>query len=447
MESSCRNERQYIVGVLLGEFLGLDYNIEYRENRDTAIVGEDGQKLYLADAFFQTDERQWLTPQSLPREPLDLWNPPAALLPEHLQETAIPILYGRSHNAPPDVHNLSLDIFGSAFFMLSRYEELVLQSEDPHGRFPAAASLAYRNGFIDRPIVNEYLEILWACLKRLWPGLKRKRRQARVIPTHDVDMPYAFLGQPLRRVLVKAAVDLYHGSNLRRILRDIGLWARINAAGSGDPYDTFGWIMDTLEKSGMSGSFNFMAGGRTPLDYYYRLESSGIRNLIAELVRRGHEVGFHPSYKTPENEHLWISELKRLKTVLDGVPLRGGRQHFLRFRVPDTWRYWADSGLEYDSTLGFAEHAGFRCGTCYEYPVYDLKKRREIGLRERPLVAMDTSVIGDRYMGLGPTREAIDYLLALRRRCRRFNGDYVFLWHNQRFVDPREKEIYRALIN
>lgn len=43
-----------------------------------------------------------------------------------------------------------------------------------HDRFPATASLAYRAGFLDRPQIDEYLEILWAAMRRLWPGLQRK---------------------------------------------------------------------------------------------------------------------------------------------------------------------------------------------------------------------------------------------------------------------------------
>ena len=63
---------------------------------------------------------------------------------------------------------LGLDIFGSVFFMITRYEEVVKSDRDEYDRFPAAASLAYQEGFLDRPIVNEYLEILWTCMKRLW---------------------------------------------------------------------------------------------------------------------------------------------------------------------------------------------------------------------------------------------------------------------------------------
>ena len=57
--------------------------------------------------------------------------------------------------------------------MLSRYEEYVDSSRDVHDRFPAKASLAYKEGFLDQPIINEYIELLFACMLCLWPNIKR----------------------------------------------------------------------------------------------------------------------------------------------------------------------------------------------------------------------------------------------------------------------------------
>ena len=45
-------------------------------------------------------------------------------------------------------------MFGSAFFMLTRYEELVVADRDQYGRFPAAASVAGREGFLGVPVVD-----------------------------------------------------------------------------------------------------------------------------------------------------------------------------------------------------------------------------------------------------------------------------------------------------
>ncbi len=69
-----------------------------------------------------------------------------------------------------------------------------------------------------------------------------------------------------------------------------------------------------------------------------------------------------------------------------------------------------------------------------------------MSLREQPLIVMDRTVIDDAYLGLGATQTALDYMLKLKNYCRKFRGDFVLLWHNQRFVNRKEREIYRVLI-
>ena len=102
--------------------------------------------------------------------------------------------------------------------------------------------------------------------------------------------------------------------------------------------------------------------------------------------------------------------------------------------------------MNYDSSLGFADHAGFRCGLCYEFPMYDLTNRRPLEIRQRPLVLMECSVIDSRYQGLGTSSEAFDYMLELKNECRKYNGDFTILWHNQRFVSFAERELYKSII-
>ena len=42
-----------------------------------------------------------------------------------------------------------------------------------------------------------------------------------------------------------------------------------------------------------------------------------------------------------------------------GYAITGVRNHFLRFKIPESYHVVHDTGLVYDSTLGFAEHEGF----------------------------------------------------------------------------------------
>src|SRR5690606_17510004 len=83
-----------------------------------------------------------------------------------------------------------LDLFGSMFFMLSRYEEMVVKERDQHDRFSAKSSVAFKGEFLMRPIVNEYLEILWQLLSYLDNSLIRRERTFKTILTCDVDWPF-----------------------------------------------------------------------------------------------------------------------------------------------------------------------------------------------------------------------------------------------------------------
>ena len=98
-------------------------------------------------------------------------------------------------------------------------------------------------------------------------------------------------------------------------------------------------------------------------------------------------------------------------------------------------------------SLGYADHSGFRCGICYEYTLFDLIKRKQLNVKERPLIVMDCSVIDERYMDMGATQKAFDYMNTLKSRCKIFNGDFTLLWHNDRFQNINEVQIYEQLIS
>lgn len=123
----------------------------------------------------------------------------------------------------------------------------------------------------------------------------------------------------------------------------------------------------------------------------------------------------------------------------------GGRQHYLRWNVPATWRNYAEAELDYDTTLSYADHAGFRCGTCHPFPVFDVEQNKALDLVEYPLIVMECSVLGERYMNLQHD-EALEYILKLKRSCRKYNGCFGLLWHNSSFVEPAEVDLYKNVL-
>ncbi|GAU07618.1 polysaccharide deacetylase family protein [Desulfoplanes formicivorans] len=448
---TCQPEREYICHVLFKEFLGLEYRITFSDQHFWTIQESNGYALILPDHLFQVPQNKWLTPDSLPSQPLQIWDTSAAGIHCPLVSPKIPIIYGDLEfpskfpflNPKPEKHYiLPIDILGSAFFMLTRYEEVVKTDRDEHGRFPATASLAFQEGFLDRPIVNEYLEILWFYLKKITKNEKRKTKKFAVIPTHDVDVPYRYRFVPPWKIAKTLAGDLVKRKSPRLFCENV--WNIVTS--KKDPYDNFDLIMDISERAGLASSFYFMAGGKTRFDSPYPLDHPALQDIIQSIHDRGHHVGFHPSYAAGLDKRIWKEEMSTLRRAAGDIPLVGGREHYLRFKTPETWRYWAESEMPYDSTLSFADMAGFRCGVCYPFPVFDVEKRQLLDLMERPLIMMECTVIDERYMNLGATEAAEKYMQVLKERCMIFNGEYVVLWHNTRFVDDEEIGLYKELI-
>src|SRR4051812_21595656 len=63
------------------------------------------------------------------------------------------------------------DILAAAFFLVSRYEEYLFFKPDDFGRFPHQASVAFREKFLDCPIINYWLEDFKKILAQKFPGL------------------------------------------------------------------------------------------------------------------------------------------------------------------------------------------------------------------------------------------------------------------------------------
>lgn len=157
------NERDYILSVILKEFLGLDYIIRRTGNADVCVSDQDSKRrLVIPDGLFAIPKEKWLTQEALPRQPLEIWDPQTMGFGNSIGLTPVPVIYG-THNRSVDETNcfqtdkdfyLPIDIFGSAFFMLTRYEEIVKQDRDVFDRFPAWASLAQQEGFLERPIID-----------------------------------------------------------------------------------------------------------------------------------------------------------------------------------------------------------------------------------------------------------------------------------------------------
>ena len=376
-------ERRYVLDIIFDEFLGLEYVLEVGSS-DYEITLPNKQKLIIKDKFFN-------------RYPKDL---------EYLKLEHIPKSISE------------LDIFSAAFFMLTRWEEYVDRRRDEHNRFLAKYALSYREGFLDRAIVNELIDELKDKLLNLDKSLIFKKREFELILTHDVDEVRFWRGK--KQLFRIVAGDILKRRDMKLAYSRVKEYINIYLKRDKDPYDTFEWLMDMSESLGLKSRFYFMSGGVTKYDNRYDITSQ--KELIKKIQQRGHIIGIHPSYDAYNN----FEQLKKEKELLESVcecSIREGREHYLRFEVPTTWQIWEDNGLEVDSTCGYADKEGFRCGTGDEFSLFNILTREKLKLKERPLVVMDCSLFDYNTYSYKDAIFKIGKMLSQSRT-------FTLLWHN-----------------
>lgn len=346
---------------------------------------------------------------------------------------------------------INYDILGLTYWMLNRIEEIGRTDLDNHDRFPATASHAYKNGYLERPIVDEWLHILGQVIQRTWPTLELKRHHFSMKVSHDVDVPSRYGFGSAKSIFKSMVGDVVNRRDFKSALA--APLIRLNSGKKlhpADPFNTFDWIMEQSERHNLVSAFYFICGRTDPSkDANYEPEHPAIRDLMNRIHMRGHEIGLHPSYNSFQSPKVILQEADRLRNIMqkEGIVqnILGGRMHYLRWEHPTTLQAWNDAGMTYDTTLGYADMPGFRCGTCFEYPGFNPITQQYLKVRIRPLIVMESTIIADRYLGLGYSTNSFEKFLSLKSACKAFNGTFTLLWHNSHFTLSDDIIIYRTI--
>lgn len=295
-------------------------------------------------------------------------------------------------------------------------EEYDAVSLDKYQRFPSSAS---KNQNIDTPVVSDFL--VKNGLKPVYPDGKKFA----VCLTHDIDGFNTFPRIKMAKEGLVALSQLKFDLFLQKLWLGLGLhrigsraWKkRIN------PLYNFEAIMDLETKYGAKSSFYFLVIDKTNQDFDYSIDELSVE--LKNMVKNSWEVGLHGSRQASCDLSVLKSEKNKLEQVL-GQKIVGYRNHYLMFKVPQTWENLQEAGFGYDTTFGYADVPGFRNGMCHPFKPYNLNKNQLINIWELPLIVMDRTLD---HMGLTQT-ESLPLVKKMIDKVCECGGVMTLLWHN-----------------
>lgn len=313
---------------------------------------------------------------------------------------------------------VNFDVIAAAFYFLSGWQEFVSDVRDMYDRYPFAESIQEKLKIVDIPVVNYYFDVLAEAVG-LATGKKPKQimfadAHLTVTLSHDIDLCRSgWKGE--------SKAGLKKGDLLEPVRNLIG-----KAFGT-DPWFNFQEIIQKEAEFGVKSTFFFLCRqgwiGNMPHSDF-DVTSKPIRDVMGHIQQAGSEVAVHGSSGTHTDLNLFNEDLNLL-----GVDSIGNRFHFLNFNPKKTPGLLQKAGMKYDSTLGFAEHLGFRNGICHPFLLFDLNKDEATDVLEIPLVVMDAMFADDRYMNIEP-EIAQEKIRATAKEIQKFGGCLSLLWHN-----------------
>lgn len=313
---------------------------------------------------------------------------------------------------------LPFDIFSSTFYLLSRYEEYLPHEKDEHGRYPSSASLASREEFLEKPLINQWALAFAEVLKELFGDqISIKPTEYQFIPTIDIDNAWAFKNKGFRTVASFFRKSTMEDRNFRyQVLR----------GNQPDPFDHYKLLKRLFKEKKLKPVYFFLLGKISQYDRNVSPNNKALQSLINE-IGEDFTIGIHPSYRSNENRDI-LEEEKEILERISGKEITRSRQHFLKLDLPDTYRALCASGIKEDYTMGYPDKIGFRASIANPFHFFDLENNTETDLLVYPFQIMDVSL--QQYLNLTP-EEAISKIQQIVDETKAVGGLLMVLWHNE----------------
>jgi hypothetical protein len=336
-----------------------------------------------------------------------------------------PFLYNNDYYIfeSPAGSDLPFDPFASAFYLVTRFEEYFETVTDKYNRYPASRSILSEYDLLKKPVVNIWARKLAGKLKEKYPEINIPVPQFEFISTIDVDNAWSYVHKGFLRcsgALLRSAIKGNFAETFERI--------KVLTGSVPDPFFTYPWLDEVFKGHEEQAIFFFALGNYSRYDKNIPWKNKYLQELIRKTLKK-YSVGIHPSFYSADNsgDGLLKSEISRFLQIT-GVNPEKSRQHYIRLKLPVTYRRLIDNGIKEDYTMGYASRTGFRAGICTPFNFYDIESDKVTPLKIFPFQVMDTTLRD--YMRLTPD-EAVEEIEILMNEVKNAGGTFISIWHNE----------------
>lgn len=395
----------YALETIFGSFLGMDFRLILPDEAESAKA--DGFSLcsYLPHHL-----------SGMPAFPCN-----GLLYEDHIREATTAIEWRTASTG----NLLEEDLFARIFFELSQYALLQPGATidlDSHGRYPDSTGSLF---------IHDWLDAIRQAIEPLLSAPLPKRAFEFEL-TIDVDQPWKYLHKPWLVQWGGLLKDIAKGGNAAE------RWGVLRGK-QADPFSVLELVKNICPVA--KTKVFFLNGGAHPNDSRYAFGMIPYQTLIREWKSAGFEIGIHPSYMSSVDPEKMRFEKQNLESIIGPVVI--SRQHYLRYKTPDTFRQLIDLGIHRDYTLGRSTRPGPPTGVALPYRWFDLERNLATDLLLIPAMVMDRTLL--QYQGLQPS-QAQTAIAETIAQTKAVGGKFVIILHNETFSESGEWKGWLSVI-
>lgn len=325
------------------------------------------------------------------------------------------------------------DIFAASFWLLSRYEEYLPFKANKYNVFDHRSSLAWQNDFLQKPLVNIWINEFKKLLIAHFPKLEFVKSEAKVTTTIDIDSAYKYKYKGFVRTLAGFYSDLksFNFKQLKERTETVFL-------NKPDEFDCYKFLVETNKKFESKAIYFFLLGDYGVNDKNHPSSNLNFQTLIKHLSDYS-ITGIHPSFASNYNIQQLKVEIVRLASITHKEVVHS-RQHFGMLSFPKTYSALIQSGIKHDYSLGYANMIGFRASMCMPFKWYNISEEQETSLVLHPFcmtdVAVEKETGADMEKALSVFKEEMEIV-------RSFGGEFITVFHSDKLANTGKGVAWR----
>ncbi len=437
-------EKEYILNFILGEITDCKINYRKTDKPLYQIIFANDHKITIEDHFFKESENlleECQIPTDFVAKDIKKYRPQIAGK-YNFELTEIISFFGNGRIVISDKEiYLGSDLFASAFYLLSRMEEIIITKRDNFDRFDDYLNTLTKFNLNKRPLVDEYLYFFRKFFEILGVGSLVKQRKAEKFLTFDIDeykKYYRF------NLIKRLAGDLLRRKSFSLFKKTLIEFLKVKLNKIKDPYDKFAYFKELARALEFKSIYFVLVANETKYEGKYSLKDRKLISFLKEL-KKDNLLGLHYGFNS-SGKSLALKEEQELLEKVTKRKITKGRSHFLRFRIETLYENLLANGFSVDYSMGFSKFMGFRAGTSLRYPPFNFKKRAAYELEVFPFSLMDTpylNLLNSGKISFDLFQKELEELLI---NLKKVNGNYCFLLHNSSVSDSLDEFLKRKFL-